>query len=94
MVSATSVSLDWVDELDPSAAHVLIAYTSGGKKQQYPITDTPQDVQFAANAPYCFEIAAIGSTIRRSDPKCVNGADPAVVVVHDDPFSTSTTAAP
>jgi serine/threonine protein kinase len=91
VVSATSVSLDWVDDLDPTAAHVLIAYTSGGKKQQYPITDTPQDVQFAANAPYCFEIAAIGSTIRRSDPKCVNGADPAVVVVHDDPFSTSTT---
>jgi len=94
ILTANSVSLDWVDTVDPTAAHVLIAYTTGGKKQQYPITDSPQDVEFpSAGSPYCFEIAAIGTTLRRSDPKCINGADPDVIVVHDDPLSSTTTRA-
>jgi hypothetical protein len=89
--SPTSSTIQWQDQGDPTAAHILIAYTTG-TKQQYPISDPSQEIQYPANSPYCFEIAAIGSTIRRSDAVCVNGGDASKLVKHDDgPFATTTT---
>ncbi len=93
MISPSSVSITWKDTVDPTAAHVLVAYSTG-PKEQHPVTDSPQDVNFTAGAAYCFEITAIGATIRRSEPKCVNGADPAVLVKHDDPFKATTSTTP
>ncbi len=92
-VSPGQVSISWRDTADPTAAHVLVAYSATGKEQN-PMTGSPQEVNFAAGSGYCFEITAIGSTIRRSEAKCVNGADPTQLVKHDDnPLKVTTTTA-
>jgi hypothetical protein len=73
--TATGADLYWRDDGWPGAAHVLILYSSQGVETR-DTAGSPQPLEYTGKPKYCFAVAVADHQERRSDPKCINAAQP------------------
>ena len=77
--TSEGIALHWADTGRPDAGHVLLTFSSA-PPGRYPLTGSPQPLNYGGRPKYCLVVARADDLSQRSAPTCINGAEWKTVV--------------